>query len=41
MARRVIRIMPKILSLIALLGVIGFLIAYWEHIPEREPDCFG
>lgn len=41
MAKRIIRIVLEILSLLALLGTVVFLIIYWNRIPEQVPTHFG
>ena len=37
MAKRIIRIVLEVLSLIVLLGTIMFLILYWRHLPDQVP----
>lgn len=41
MAKRIIRIVLEVLSLLILLGTIVFLVVYWKQIPEQVPTHFG
>lgn len=40
MAKRIIRIVLEVLSLLILLGTIVFLVVYWKQIPEQVPTHF-
>ena len=40
MAKRIIRIVLEVLSLLVLLGTIVFLMIYWKHIPDQVPTNY-
>ena len=41
MAKRIIRIVLEVLSLLVLLGTIVFLMIYWKRLPDQVPAHFG